>query len=207
MSIPSRRNVRLIDAQAKGRPFVSAFLYRDYPSFALDEIESAWAVAREQLTQEALNAGIDIPEHGHWDWRYKVDSVETGYHRLIAIECQEDLQGLMAVLAAPRPSILGRGHVIYIDYLESAPWNLKTVTAAPKYYGVGTQLVAEAIRISHDAGLGGRIGLHSLPQAEAFYGDHCKMKRGRADSAYYDLTYFEYTGGRQAMDWLASIGE
>lgn len=205
--IPTCRTVQLVDAQANGRPLVNADLYRDYPTAELEEIESSWTVAREQLTKKAIESGRDVLEHGHWDWRYKSDSVETGYHRLIAIECNDQAQGLMAILAMPRRSRLGKGHVIYVDFLESAPWNLKAVTTKPKYFGVGTVLIADAIRVSHEAGLGGRIGLHSLPQAEDFYERHCKMKRGPADSAYYDLTYFEYTNGRRAMDWLISVGE
>jgi len=35
--------------------------------------------------------------------------------------------------------------------------------------GVGTILIAEAVRPSLEIGLTGRVGLHSLPQAEAFY--------------------------------------
>ena len=66
-------------------------------------------------------------------------------------------------------------------------------------------LIAEAVRLSMEMGLGGLVGLHSLPQAEAFYA-RCRMTRVGTDPFYYDLTYFEYTG-QQASDWLASIGE
>jgi hypothetical protein len=77
--------------------------------------------------------------------------------------------------------------------------------APPRFIGVGTVLIAEAVRLSVEMGLGGRVGLHSLPQAEAFY-TRCGMTKVGPDPHYYDLTCFEYTG-RQATDWLASIGE
>jgi hypothetical protein len=54
-------------------------------------------------------------------------------------------------------------------------------------------------------GLGGLIGLHSLPQAEAFY-TRCRMTKVGTDPDYYGLAYFEYVG-QQATDWLAAIGE
>jgi hypothetical protein len=43
---------------------------------------------------------------------------------LVAIECEGEAQGIMALLRAPQPARFEDGHVIYVDYLESAPWNL-----------------------------------------------------------------------------------
>jgi hypothetical protein len=123
---------------------------------------------------------------------------------LVAVECDGEAQGLMAVLRMPRPARLD-GQLVYVDYLESAPWNLKGFADPPMFVGVGTVLIAEAVRLSLEMGFGGQVGLHSLPQAEAFY-TRCRMTRLGPDSSYYDLTYFEYTG-QQAADWLGSIGE
>jgi hypothetical protein len=95
--------------------------------------------------------------------------------------------------------------VVYVDYLESAPWNLKGYAAPPDFLGVGPVLMTEAVQISVEAGLEGRVGLHSLPQSELFY-EKCKMTKLGPDPAYYDLTCFEFSG-RQGVDWLASIGE
>ena len=67
--------------------------------------------------------------------------------------------------------------------------------------GVGTVLVAEAVHLSLDTGLEGRIGLHSLPQAEAFYRSRCRMTELGQDIEYFDLTYFEFAG-QQAIEWL-----
>lgn len=39
----------------------------------------------------------------------------------------------------------------------------------PRLRGVGTALVTAAVALSEDEGFKGRIGLHSLPQAEDFY--------------------------------------
>ena len=98
------------------------------------------------------------------------------------------------------------GRFFHFDYLESAPWNLKSFAASPRFIGVGTILIAEAIRLSLEMGLSGRVGLHSLSQAETFYAARCRMTKVGPDPHHFDLTYFEYTG-QQATDWLASIGE
>jgi hypothetical protein len=206
MSTPSlRRDVRLIDGRVPRRPFIAAQLYRDYPIVELDTIEARWGQAREQAATSGQIPGLAPLEHTHWDWRNKADSVEAGYHMLVAIECQGEPQGIMAVLRTPRPSKICESQIVYVDYLESAPWNLRSSSGSPRFIGVGTILVAEAVRLSLEMGLAGRVGLHSLPQAETFY-LRCKMTKVGADPHYYDLTYFEYTG-QQATDWLNSIGE
>jgi hypothetical protein len=168
----------------------------------LDRIEHVWGQARDA----AARAAGQVPlEHAHWDWRNKADDVAAGVFNLVAVAVQSDVQGVMAVKRLPRPAAIGGGQVVYVDYLEAAPWNLKGMTAPPRYVGVGTALMIEAIRISWEVGLGGRVGLHSLPQAEAFY-PRCGMTRVGVDPGYYDLTYFEYTG-QQATTWVAAVGE
>lgn len=207
MSMPSSfRRVSLVDARQSDRPLIAARVYRDCPATGLALIETTWAEARERLAETAEGAGLAPLEHSHWDWRNKADSVQAGRHLLVAVECEGDAQGLMAVLRLPRRSVLENGHVVYVDYLETAPWNLKMATATPRFLGVGTVLIAEAVRLSLEMQLGGRVGLHSLPQAEAFYARRCGMTRLGPDPAYFDLTYFEHTG-QQATEWLASIGE
>lgn len=81
-------------------------------------------------------------------------------------------------------------HLIYVEYLETAPWNHGT---NPKFKGVGTVLIAAAIQLSNDDGSDGRIGLHSLPQADSFYRDRCKMTDLGIDKSYSNLRYFEMT--------------
>jgi hypothetical protein len=199
---PSWRTVRLFDGRGPGHPIVAAELHRNYPVAGLDRIEAAWSATREQLAPSAP----DSAEHTHWDWRNKADSVAAGHHLLVAVECAGEVQGLMAVLRTPRSARLGEGTVIYVDYVESAPWNLKRFVPIPRFLGIGTALLADAVRLSFETGLEGRVGLHSLPQAESFYRERCRMQEVGPDPAYYDLTYFEFTG-QQAAAWLDSMGE
>ena len=207
MSMPSsRRTVHLIDARAVTRPLVEADLYRDYPAAELEAVELRWARAREEAATAGLVQGLTPLEHAHWDWRNKAESVEIGRHMLLAVEYHGEVQGLMAVLRTPRLARLAPGHVVYVDYVETAPWNLKGSGIAPRFYGVGTVLIVEAIRLSLEMGLGGQVGLHSLPQAEEFYATRCRMTRVGPDADYFDLSYCEYTS-EQATSWLAQVGE
>ena len=87
--------------------------------------------------------------------------------------------------------------LVYIDYLESAPWNLQFVTT-PQYLGVGQMLVREATRRSVEIGFRGRVGLHSLPQVVSFCERKCGFLGCGPDSEYHGLVYFEFTAERGA---------
>jgi hypothetical protein len=56
--------------------------------------------------------------------------------------------------------------------------------------------------MSYGITAGGRVGLHSLRQAEDFYA-RCGMTRIGPDPNYYDLTYFEYPDGMTAAQLTA----
>ncbi len=201
----SSRTVHLVDARGPDRRLADARIYRDCPPAELDVIESKWADARKRLATGDPDVRLAPLEHSHWDWRNKAQSVEAGIHMLVAVECEGEAQGVMAVLSESKHSRLSGEPIVYVDYLESAPWNLRLSTAAPRFLGVGTVLIEEAVRLSCDKGFGGRLGLHSLPQAETFYKSRCRMTELGQDILYFDLTYFEFTS-RQAMDWLANVG-
>lgn len=81
--------------------------------------------------------------------------------------------------------------LVYVDYLESAPWNLRAETR--RYLGVGQALLKEAARRSIELGYRGRLGLHSLPQVESFYEHKCGLIGCGPDPGYYRLVYFEFT--------------
>lgn len=86
-------------------------------------------------------------------------------------------------------------HLVYVEYLEAAPWNRRNIPNWNGLSGVGTVLIAAAIQLSVDEGNRGRIGLHSLPQADAFYRDKCSMTDLGPDSTYnpHPPRYFEMT--------------
>ncbi len=181
-------------AGATGR-LVPAELYPEIPQRHLDQHEQFWKPLIAARSEE----------HGHWDWRRKMRQYkgQLGYQSF-SVECEERLQGLMLVNTLQRCRLASQAsqHMVYVEYLEAAPWNRPLGTAQPVYKGVGTILLAAAIQLSRDEGFRGRIGLHSLPQADAFY-RHCGMTDTGPDEDYpsYPLRYFEMTQA-QAMDFI-----
>ena len=83
--------------------------------------------------------------------------------------------------------------LIYIEYIEVAPWNLLSFTDTPRFKGIGIRLIQEAVRVSQAEEMSGRIGLHALPQAEDFYRDTCGMTSLGPDTKCDNLHYFEMT--------------
>lgn len=86
------------------------------------------------------------------------------------------LQGIMKVETVAHscrlPEQQGKP-LVYIDYIESAPWNIKKLMAAlgqpQRFSAVGTRLFEAAVLQSQEEGFRGRLGLHSLPGSEGFY--------------------------------------
>ena len=166
-------------------------------------METAWSPARLGLAKALQASGSDL-ESSHWNWKFKVERVERGELMLFAVECEGAIQGLMAIPSVPRSSLLTPGQsVVYVDYLETAPWNLQGPGGSRRFGGVGKVLMREAIELSERLGFGGRVGLHSLEQAERFYQEGCRMMRIGTDPVYYRLAYFEYAKGAGAA-WLAA---
>lgn len=199
MNAKSSGMIPLRKARMAGGAWVDATLHRDCTADLLPELEQVWQEARLAVA----NSHSHALEHGHWDWRNKALAVEAGISRLIAIECEGDYQGVMAVLSGLRPSRLVSGLVVYVEYVETAPWNLKGLSVPPRFEGVGSALLAEAVRISMEGESAGAIGLHSLAQAERFY-ERCGMTRLGPDPDYYELPYYEFTQA-SAGQFLSTI--
>ncbi len=133
-------------------------------------------------------------EHLHWDWARKAEyHVGESSCRILGIEYSGAVQGMMLVsLAGKRcraPEVWGL-ELLYVDYLAAAPWNLPFLGDAQQFVGVGTALLFAAVSLSYEQGFSGRLGLHSLPQADEFY-----RRRGLRDfgpdADYQNLRYFE----------------
>jgi hypothetical protein len=71
--------------------------------------------------------------------------------------------------------------------------------------GQAPSIARAAVRLSRDEGFHGRVGLHSLPQAEAFYRDTCLMASLGADASCQDLPYYELTR-EKAAEFLGEGG-
>ena len=172
----------------ESRQLVEASLYDCIQPKHLDDFEQLWKPLRSTQSEQ----------HGHWDWRRKVAAFAGQLSfQSFAIEYSDETQGLMIVNKTKRCRLPGQAnkHLVYVDYLEAAPWNRGRVEGHPSYRGIGTVLVAAAIQLSMEEGNHGRVGLHSLPQADTFYRDRCGMTDLGPDASYprIPLRYFEMT--------------
>lgn len=133
-------------------------------------------------------------QHAHWDWLQKAP-----YAGLLAMPClgirvKEEWQGLaMIELGVKRAELQpdqGK-EIVCIEFLEVAPWNLKSMVDKPKYKLVGSRLVEAAVQISISESWHGRVGLFALPQAEQFY-QGCGMVKvegaGRKGMQWYEMS-------------------
>ncbi|HVR57013.1 MAG TPA: GNAT family N-acetyltransferase [Pseudolabrys sp.] len=165
----------------------------------LHDWETKWKPIVEATEKRLRAQGIpraQWPQDLHWDWRKKMTDMRgllSG--ATFTIECEKATQGMMAVNvsnARARIEQQNGQHLVYVEYLEAAPWNRKDHMAAPRFRGVGSILIITAIALSRSEDFKGRIGLHSLPQADEFY-TRCGMTDLGADPKYYNLRYFEMT--------------
>lgn len=161
----------------------------------VDLAESDWRSARIGIRRQ----------HSHWDWRLKHQR-HAGIlaYRIFGIERDKQMQGLMLLATASfrcRIPEQSAKDLVYVDYLESAPWNLPGFVPASRFGLVGQVLIAAAIQVSLETGFKGRIGLHSLKQSESFYRHKCRMTELGPDSNKQNLVYFEMNSA-QAAEFL-----
>jgi len=165
----------------------------------LTDWRTHWLPALRTVHEQLIKRGVprnQWPQSSHWDWPAKVAQVEGLLaFKGFCVVCARVTQGLMRIdlNQIARESRQAGKPLVYVDYLEVAPWNRADLGQAPRYRGVGTALLAAAVVLSREEGFKGRIGLHSLPQADRFYRDSCGMSDLGPDVAYHGLRYFEMT--------------
>lgn len=175
---------------------VEATLHERIDGAYARRVDNTWLTFLHAAEANAKASGkpfVDL-DHAHWAWEAKVaESAKLLSCPTLAIECEGETQGLMllktdghfASLPAEKDKPL-----VYVTYLASAPWNLAGVVAQPRFSGVGTVMLAAAVQMSIEAEFRGRIGLHSLPQAEGFYECHGLVDLGIDPDKEY-LKYYE----------------
>lgn len=170
------------------------------------DAESAWTPWRFRLIKQLHQAAVprtQWPQHWHWNWVHKLLSqgvLDIGGAlsplRLLGVKCEDEWQGLVLGTSLGHQSRVAKGgmDLLYLKYLESAPWNLtvREVGQEPRYSGVGRQLMELGVRLSEAMDFRGRMGLHALPQSDGFY-EHCGMTDLGEDPRVQGLRYFEMT--------------
>ena len=187
----------------------SAELWHAITEQQMADWEGEWVPELFKAMQRLNRAGVERqlwPQSRHWDWRKKVAVLQgmlanPGF----CIVCDGLTQGMMIV-----DTVKHRGrhddqrgqHLVYVEFVENAPWNRAELFDPPRYRGVGSILMRVAVALSEELEFHGRIGLHSLPQANGFYANTCGMTDLGADSEHEGLRYFEMTP-EQARAFIA----
>ncbi|RQO37229.1 GNAT family N-acetyltransferase [Herminiimonas sp. KBW02] len=188
----------LLDIQSKNS--VQAELWDQITEKQLADWEAEWAPTLQTGIRNLNQAGVARkywPQNRHWDWRKKMEAVQ-GYlaYPGFSVMCNGVTQGLMVVENTSYRCRLQEQegqHLIYVEFIENAPWNRKELLLTPRYRGVGSILIRAAIELSKEEGFKGRIGLHSLPQANDWYANSCGMSDLGIDTNKEGLRYFEMT--------------
>jgi len=177
---------------------VSAKLSDAIEEQQLVDWQTEWQPAMIETLRELRQRGVPMaqwPQSWHWDWRKKQAGVAgllayRGFS-VIAHGVTQGLAQLDLTRASRDPDRIGKP-LVYVDYLEVAPWNRPDFTDVPRLKGVGTALLTAVVALSEHEGFKGRIGLHSLPQADVFYARSGFCDYG-PDEKYQGLRYFELT--------------
>jgi len=183
-----------------GNRMVDAELWDAIAEKNLADWEAEWIPELFKLLQALNRKGVERrfwPQSRHWDWRDKMKAIEGRLaNQSFSIVCQDMTQAMMTTDVTKRAQIASQknDHLVYVDFLEAAPGNRREMTQMPpRFSGAGSILILAAIEQSKMEGFRGRIGLHSLPQANDFYANKVGMTDLGQDAAYQNLRYFEMT--------------
>lgn len=182
---------------------VDASVCLDVPASLIAETIFKWKPLWDAGLERRQTLGLPRLENEHWDWLAKAGWLSLAAYRSLGIECEGVMQGLMLVVtdgyyARTEPDT-GKP-LVYVDYVQTAPWNDENLVDHPRFGAVGTHLLDGAVKLSVDLEYAGRIGLHSLHRSEGFYrrlGLIPVEVEGR-DRHARGLWYFELT--RQSAD-------
>jgi GNAT superfamily N-acetyltransferase len=179
---------------------VAAILHDELGALDLLDAEIVWMPERLKAVARMLRGGIaeaNLPQHRHWNWWEKAHELKLLATGGFGIHCDGQWQGLMMTTTVGHAAQLLEQRdkpLVYVKYLESAPWNVKAFAPAPKYGAIGTRLLEAAVRVSLAEGFAGRVGLHALPnpETERFYQRRGFIGLG-PDARMEDLPYYEFS--------------
>lgn len=183
---------------------VEATLYDGMRPEDLLLVERAWSPERLRLYEQLLQKGVrrdEWPESLHWDWSKKAPELRFLQATGFGIVYDRSWEGVMLTKTAAHVARLAEDKgkpLVYVDYLEVAPWNWRVLPLElhGRFKGIGSVLFREAVKQSIDEGFHGRVGLHALPQAETYYEKVCGMTAIARDPIKQNLLYFEFSRGR-----------
>lgn len=180
---------------------VAAILHTELDELELIDVEIVWSPERLLRLRDLRQKGGKRPQHVHWNWAVKGMKTTVGVsYRSFGIEADGKMQGLMIVCLDGHNASLApdKGKpLVYVEFIETAPWNAKEYTSSPTYKGIGFRLIQAAARLSIDMNYAGRVGLQTLPQSVGFYANACGMTS--LGLAQNNLEYLELTAAKAAV--------
>ena len=173
---------------------VPAKLFEGLSPKNIDDHQNIWVPQLQSHNQNLTRLGLKtgFAQDAHWSWSNKVNhtSGQMGFKHF-AIEVNGSTEGLMMIrLIASRSRIDPPKELVYIDYLSVAPWNRATIQKPQRYKLIGTVLFYAAVQVSQSEDMNGRVGLHSLPDANSWY-TKIGMQDFGPDMSVQNLNYFE----------------
>jgi hypothetical protein len=193
--------IQILDLAKK--ELVEAQLFDEVTVEHFLETQKEWRPVVLAAAKKIADSGAppeSIPRHFHWDWSRKEGDLRLLAFSFFGISVGGKLQGLMKLENAGRSGRIAsqKGKPLtYVDYLETAPWNIKPLMQAvgqPTQFGaIGTRLIEAAVRKSIEEGFKGRVALHSLSGSERFYLDVCGMTPVGRDPTKQNLLWCEFT--------------
>jgi hypothetical protein len=174
---------------------VDASILREISQNGFRVAAEPWNAAKAFFRAQSTWRSSDIPENDSSDWQDKAATAPGDLHQLVGVATDE-IQGMMMVALVPQPSRkLGREDqpVLYIEYLDIAPWNLPEYAGEhARYRRVGISLLAVAVEMGVVLGCERRLALRSLPNSRLFY-EQVGFERIGFDESE-NLDWFELSG-------------
>lgn len=192
MALP---NAYLLD-RASGE-LVEAEVLQEIGAMQIQDWHTLWKPSLSQgLINLHANEGSNAlpPQSKHWNWQEKSSHPSQIWAEGFSVVCGGETQGMMLVnLVSQHARLSGQEgkHLVYVEYVEVAPWNRARLHDPVRYKGVGTLLIASAIEKSFAEDCKGRVGLHALPQSAGWYESRLGMTNLGEDKSKQNLPYFE----------------
>ena len=163
-----------------GNKFIKATFHENVTPAQLTDAESQWKPFRDDAVERLITGGrtkkevYGLIQHSHWNWVNKAQALRAGLLSIkcVGIEVEGEWQGLAMVDLDSHYSEMNpdKGKpLVYVEFLESAPWNLREMCDYPRFKLIGTRLMEAIVKLSINEGFHGRVGLFALPRAEYFY--------------------------------------
>ena len=177
---------------------VDAFLCLDVPASVMADTAKGWAPLWNAGIERRMRLGLPPIENPHWNWSAKASWLTMASYRSLGVECEGVMQGLMLVITdgyIARVAPDAGKPIVYVDYVQTAPWNNEDLVDKSRFAAAGTFLMHGVVQLSIEMEYGGRVGLHSLRRSEGFYE---KLGMTRVEIEHHDrhvrgLWYFEWT--------------